>query len=332
MYSSKVKMDLCAFWSFDAYFAGIEELFMDIREQLVNACGAGCVSFDEPMSKHTTFKVGGNADCYVRVSSIEQFVSGMRLLRDNDIDVTILGNGSNVLVSDKGIRGVVFELGRDFSDIGIDRLTDGIEVTAQAGALLSSVGARLLKEGIAGFHWASGIPGSVGGAVYMNAGAYGGEIKDILKEATVLNRNLEVEVRSADSLDLSYRHSALMSEDAYVLSATFALKEGEPEEIKALTDELNKKRRDKQPLEYPSAGSTFKRPEGYFAGKLIEDAGLRGYRVGGASVSVKHCGFVVNDKGACAADIYNLTEDIIRIVRDKFGVTLEREIRLIGEF
>jgi UDP-N-acetylmuramate dehydrogenase len=166
----------------------------------------------------------------------------------------------------------------------------------------------------------------------MNAGAYGGEIKDILKEATVLSKDLDVEVRSLDSLDLSYRHSALMSEEAYVLSATFVLEEGDSKEIKALTDELNKKRRDKQPLEYPSAGSTFKRPEGYFAGKLIEDSGLKGFRVGGASVSSKHCGFVVNDQNATAADIYNLTEEVIKIVKDKFGVTLEREIRLIGEF
>ncbi len=305
---------------------------MDIREQLVNACGVDYVSFDEPMSKHTTFRVGGNADYYIRVSSLDQFVNGIRLLKDNDISITILGNGSNVLVSDKGIRGAVFELGKDFSDVSINRLEDKIEVKAEAGALLSNVGATLLKEGIAGFHWASGIPGSIGGAVYMNAGAYGGEIKDILKEATVLTKDLNVEVRDLDSLDLSYRHSALMSEEAYVLSATFALEEGDPKEIKALTDELNKKRRDKQPLEYPSAGSTFKRPEGYFAGKLIEDSGLKGFRVGGASVSFKHCGFVVNDQNATAADIYNLTEEVIKIVRDKFGVTLEREIRLIGEF
>ncbi|MBQ4232872.1 MAG: UDP-N-acetylmuramate dehydrogenase [Lachnospiraceae bacterium] len=305
---------------------------MDIREQLINACGADYVSFDEPMSKHTTFRVGGNADYYIRVSSLDQFVNGIRLLKDNDISITILGNGSNVLVSDKGIRGAVFELGKDFSDVSINRLEDNIEVKAEAGALLSNVGATLLKEGIKGFHWASGIPGSVGGAVYMNAGAYGGEIKDILKEATVLTKDLNVEVRDLDSLDLSYRHSALMSEEAYVLSATFVLEEGDSKEIKALTDELNKKRRDKQPLEYPSAGSTFKRPEGYFAGKLIEDSGLKGFRVGGASVSSKHCGFVVNDQNATAADIYNLTEEVIKIVKDKFGVTLEREIRLIGEF
>lgn len=313
-------------------FIDIEELIMDIREQLINACGADYVSFDEPMSKHTTFRVGGNADYYIKVSSLDQFVKGIRLLKDNDISITILGNGSNVLVSDRGIRGAVFELGKDFSDISINRLEDRIEVTVEAGALLSNVGAMLLKEGIAGFHWASGIPGSVGGAVYMNAGAYGGEIKDILKEATVLTKDLNVEVRDLDSLDLSYRHSALMSEEAYVLSATFVLEEGDSKEIKVLTDELNKKRRDKQPLEYPSAGSTFKRPEGYFAGKLIEDSGLKGFRVGGASVSSKHCGFVVNDQNATAADIYNLTEEVIKIVKDKFGVTLEREVRLIGEF
>ncbi|MCR4715827.1 MAG: UDP-N-acetylmuramate dehydrogenase [Lachnospiraceae bacterium] len=305
---------------------------MSIIDEIISACGQEYVSVNEPMSRHTTFRVGGNADIFIRVSSKEQLISGLKVCRDSDYPVTILGNGSNVLVSDAGIRGAVFEFGREFADISVVKEDDMAFVTVLSGALLSNVGAYLMKEGIAGFHWASGIPGSVGGACYMNAGAYGGEMKDIIKSVEVLTSDLSVEVRDLESLDLSYRHSALMSEEAYVLSATFALPYGDSETIKAMTDELNQKRRDKQPLEFPSAGSTFKRPEGYFAGKLIEDSGLKGYRVGGASVSTKHCGFVVNDEHGTATDIYKLTEDVKKIVFEKFGVNLEREIRLLGEF
>lgn len=290
------------------------------------------VQLEEPMNQHTTFRVGGNAEYYVSVSSEAELKSGIALCKEYDIPYIVLGNGSNVLVSDKGITGVVFQLDSQFSEVVYEQDKDNWTVTAKAGAMLSVIGAQCLKQEITGFEWAAGIPGTVGGAVYMNAGAYGGEMKDIITEVTVLTKDGQIEKRTVDELDLSYRHSALMAEEAYVLEAVFSLKIGAADKIKATMDDLSQKRRSKQPLEYPSAGSTFKRPEGYFAGKLIEDAGLRGYQVGGAQVSEKHCGFVINKDHATASDVYQLTENVKKIVLEKFGVEMEREIRLIGEF
>lgn len=294
------------------------------------------VQLEEPMSKHTTFRVGGGAEYYVSISSEADLKKGIALCKEYGVSYIVLGNGSNVLVSDQGIKGVVFQLDSNFAEVTYDRVNENGEenwkVTAKAGAMLSVIGAQCLKQSITGFEWAAGIPGTVGGAVYMNAGAYGGEMKDIITEVTVLTKDGEIEKRTVEQLDLSYRHSALMAEEAYVLEAVFQLKAGDVAEIKATMDDLSDKRRSKQPLEYPSAGSTFKRPVGYFAGKLIEDAGLRGYQVGGAQVSEKHCGFVINKDHATATDIYQLTEDVKKIVLEKFGVEMEREIRLIGEF
>lgn len=285
------------------------------------------VHLDEPMKSHTTFKIGGNADVYIDVAKDE--ISDIISLSDEEnVPYTIIGNGSNILVGDKGIRGVTISIGKRMSDIKVD----GTVIVAEAGALLSRTAAAALDNSLSGMEFASGIPGSVGGAVLMNAGAYGGEMKDIIESVEVLTPKGVVEVYAVSDLDLSYRHSKLMETGGIVLSATLRLEEGRAEEIKATMQELNGRRVDKQPLNFPSAGSTFKRPEGYFAGKLIQDAGLRGYRVGGAMVSDKHCGFVVNTGGATASDVRNLIDDVSSKVYGDAKVKLEPEVRFIGEF
>ena len=278
---------------------------------------------DEPMKKHTTFRIGGPADIYVE-PSISQMVPLIAYLKDNSVPFMV--NGSNLLVSDDGIEGVVISMGKNASDIIID---DEI-ITIEAGAMLSSVASRAADAGLSGLEFASGIPGSMGGAVYMNAGAYGGEIKDVLIEANVLTAEGEVKTISCEDLNLSYRHSALMENPGVVLSARIRLEHGDKVAIKAQIDDIRKKRIEKQPLNFPSAGSTFKRPEGYFAGKLIDDAGLRGYTVGGAQVSEKHCGFVVNKSEATAADVLQLMKDVDALVYESFGVHLTPEVRIVG--
>ena len=280
---------------------------------------------DEPMKKHTTFRIGGPADIYVE-PSISQMVPLIAYLKDNSVPFMVIGNGSNLLVSDDGIEGVVISMGKNASDIIID---DEI-ITIEAGAMLSSVASRAADAGLSGLEFASGIPGSMGGAVYMNAGAYGGEIKDVLIEANVLTAEGEVKTISCEDLNLSYRHSALMENPGVVLSARIRLEHGDKVAIKAQIDDIRKKRIEKQPLNFPSAGSTFKRPEGYFAGKLIDDAGLRGYTVGGAQVSEKHCGFVVNKSEATAADVLQLMKDVDAKVYESFGVHLTPEVRIVG--
>ncbi|MBR1623114.1 MAG: UDP-N-acetylmuramate dehydrogenase, partial [Pseudobutyrivibrio sp.] len=239
---------------------------------------------------------------------------------------TIIGNGSNLLVMDDGIEGVVISLGKKASDI----LISGDTIIAEAGALLSQVSNAAADACLTGMEFASGIPGSIGGAVYMNAGAYGGEIKDIIESVLVLTESGEKKVMTAEDLQLSYRYSILMEEGGYVLSAVLKLKSGDKNEIKATIDDIRAKRTEKQPLNFPSAGSTFKRPEGYFAGKLIDDAGLRGYTVGGAQVSKKHCGFVINRDNATAKDVLQLMQDVDSKVYEKFGVHLVPEVRIIG--
>ena len=240
----------------------------------------------------------------------------------------ILGNGSNLLVSDKGYRGVIIEICKKMNEICVE----GNFLKVQAGALLSKVGSAALDAGLAGFEFASGIPGTMGGAVFMNAGAYGGEMKDILTEVTVLDENNEVRVLKKEELELGYRTSIVAKKGYVVLSAKVELKKGNQMEIRERMNELKVQRTTKQPLEYPSAGSTFKRPEGYFAGKLIADAGLRGFQVGGAQVSEKHCGFVINKENATAADIVELMRQIIERVQIEFGVKLEPEVKKLGEF
>lgn len=298
-----------------------------IYETLCGICGAEHVLVREPMSRHTTFRTGGPADLLVQPEA-EQIAPILEVCRKEEIPWTVIGNGSNLLVGDGGIRGVVLEIGKQMSDIVIE----GTVITAGAGAMLSSIASRAAAAELTGMEFASGIPGSLGGAVVMNAGAYGGEMKDILQEVTVLTPEGTVQTLSVEELELSYRHSIIPEKGYLVINAILKLQQGNADEIQSIMDDLKEKRVSKQPLEYPSAGSTFKRPEGYFAGKLIQDAGLRGFRVGGAQVSEKHCGFIINRDQATSTDICQLMQQVSEIVYEKFGVRLEPEVKKIGEF
>ena len=283
----------------------------------------------EPMRKHTTFRVGGEADFFV-MPTIAQIPEVVSLVKECELALTVIGNGSNLLVGDRGIRGVVLELGNHANALSIDPQNAVVE--AEAGVLLSVVANQAARACLTGLEFAAGIPGSLGGGVYMNAGAYGGELKDVIETVTVLTRDGQILERVKEQLDLSYRHSRMMENDEIILKARLQLSTGQQDEIYAKMEELKQKRIEKQPLEYPSAGSTFKRPEGYFAGKLIEDAGLRGFRIGDAQVSEKHCGFVINRGNATAADVLELMKQVDEKVQQKFGVPLEPEVRILGEF
>lgn len=282
---------------------------------------------DEPMSRHTTFRIGGPADYFV-CPDREQIAEVLAFAKKCGMAITVIGNGSNLLVSDKGIRGLVVEIGSAMNQIMVDKN----HITAGAGALLSQVAAKAAAAELGGMEFAAGIPGSVGGAVTMNAGAYGGEMKDILRTVTVLTPEGELKTLDVSEMDLSYRHSCVPEQQYIVLEAEIELGYKPEKEIRAQMEELRNKRIEKQPLEYPSAGSTFKRPEGYFAGKLIMDAGLRGYRVGDAQVSEKHCGFVINRKNASAQEVRQLMQDVQDKVKAQFGVMLEPEVKMLGEF
>lgn len=282
----------------------------------------------EPMKNHTTFRIGGEAELYVIPETIEEIQCTVKAAKEYGTPLFILGNGSNLLVGDRGMDGIVLQIYKNMNKITSSKN----EITAQAGALLSSIAKEAQKQGLTGFEFAGGIPGTFGGAITMNAGAYGGEMIQVLKEATVLTREGEILNLSAGELELGYRTSNVIKCGYTVLSGTISLKKGDPSEIKKQMDEYTLARKTKQPLELPSAGSTFKRPEGYFAGKLIDDAGLRGYQVGGARVSDKHCGFVVNQENATARDVLQLIEDVQKKVKEKFGVDLEPEVKRVGKF
>ena len=299
-----------------------EELIKKIKEIVSEER----VLLNEAMSKHTTFRVGGPCEIFISIKDMKEAEDIIRLLSINGVPYFVIGNGSNLLVADEGYRGAIIEIGKDFSDIEVD----GEYVTAYAGALLVKVASEAYKTGLGGFEFASGIPGTVGGGVFMNAGAYGGELKDIITTVTVLNtETYEICEKTCDEMQFSYRHSIAKEEPYLILKAVFKLNTKNKEEIKARMDELKEQRISKQPLEYPSAGSTFKRPEGYFAGKLIQDAGLKGYSVGGAMVSEKHSGFVINTGNATAKDILTLIEDVRKIVLEKFNVVLEPEVCIL---
>ena len=299
-----------------------------IKQRFCQQLGDECVRFEEPMCDHTTFRIGGPAEVFVMPESYEQIAWVIRQCRQAELPYFILGNGSNLLVSDKGYQGVVVQLYRNFGQI---RVEDS-RIHAQAGALLSGIAAAAREASLTGFEFAGGIPGTLGGAVVMNAGAYGGEMKDVLKEVTVLTPEGGVLTLQADELHMGYRTSVIKEAGYIVLEAVISLEKGDQEEIRSRMQELAGMRTSKQPLSYPSAGSTFKRPEGYFAGKLIMDSGLRGYQVGGAQVSEKHCGFVINTGNATAKDVTTLMSDVQRIVMEKFGVKLEPEVKFLGEF
>ena len=295
--------------------------------ELQNVMGGSGIFMEEPMKKHTTFRVGGPADVLVQPDETA-LVAILALCRQYHVSYSFIGNGSNLLVGDKGIRGVVIEMTDPMGNIEVD----GTKITAQAGAMLSKIANTAASNGLGGMEFAAGIPGSMGGAVTMNAGAYGGEMKDVIQQVTVLTPECEQKVLSREELDLSYRHSCIPKNHFLVLEAELSLTPAPEQEIRAKMAELREKRVEKQPLEYPSAGSTFKRPEGYFAGKLIMDAGLRGYAVGDAQVSEKHCGFVINRGNATAAEILQLMKDVQERVKKQSGVTLEPEVKMIGEF
>ena len=286
------------------------------------------ILIEEPMKKHTTFRIGGPAEYLILPQTAEEIADVVKLCRQEEIPWYIVGNGSNLLVADEGVRGVVIQLLRNFNQIQVE----GCQIRMQAGAQNAAVAKRALDASLTGFEFAAGIPGTIGGAVVMNAGAYGGEMKDILKEVTVLDQNGMIRTIPAEELELGYRASIIARKGYVVLEAVIVLKTGDPKEIKAAMDDLKEKRVTKQPLEYPSAGSTFKRPEGYFAGKLIMDAGLRGFSVGGAQISEKHCGFVINKGNATAKDVTELMDETKKIVMEKFGVALEPEVKRLGQF
>lgn len=299
-----------------------------MREELSKMIEESRILVDEPMSKHTTFRVGGPADYFIEAKSAEEIENIILLCKERQVPYYILGNGSNLLVGDKGYRGVIIQIYRSMNDVTID----GDVITAQAGALLSRVANEALAAELAGFEFAAGIPGTLGGAVVMNAGAYGGEMKDVLIEVTALTGDGNVVTIPKEDLELGYRTSVVAKKGYIVLEAKIQLQKGDATQIKARMDELKEQRVTKQPLEFASAGSTFKRPEGYFAGKLIQDADLRGFRVGDAQVSEKHCGFVINRGNATAAEIVELMTQVADKVEEKFHVRLEAEVKRLGEF
>ena len=282
--------------------------------------------YNEPMSRHTTFRVGGPADVMAFPESAEQLCAVLEAAKVCGVPVLVMGNGSNMIVRDGGIRGLVVVLGERFAKIDVN----GTEIIAQAGASLARVAATAQAAGLTGLEFSSGIPGTLGGGCAMNAGAYGGQLSDALVDARVY-LNGEIRTLTLEEMQMGYRSTLPLREGGIVLEARFALKEDDGEAIMARMKDLNARRRDKQPLNFPSAGSTFKRPEGYFAGALIEQSGLKGASVGGAQVSEKHAGFIVNTGNATAKDITDLIAHVQRVVLEKFGVRLETEVRIIGE-
>lgn len=284
------------------------------------------IKIDEKLSGYVNFKVGGPADILLIPDSKEQVKKSIYICRENNIPVYVIGNGSNILVRDGGFRGVVISLK------GVHNVTVNDErIEAECGAMLKEVSDKAMENSLTGFEFACGIPGTIGGAVFMNAGAYDGEISHVVESAEVIDENCNIINLTNEELDFGYRSSLVMKKGYIVLSAVFKLKKGQVKTIKELVNDLTNKRESKQPLEYPSAGSTFKRPTGYFAGKLIQDAGLKGYSIGGAAVSEKHSGFVINKGNATAKDITDLIEHIQYEVKKQFGVDLHTEVRIIGE-
>ena len=299
-----------------------------VIEEIKKMFPSDIVFENEPMKKHTTFCVGGEAELYIRIKQISQLQQLMPYLTESKIPYFIIGNGSNLLVSDKGFNGVIIEIGNDFSGVSIENN----RVKAKAGTLLSKVSNYAMKESLSGIEFASGIPGTIGGAVVMNAGAYDGEMKQVIKEVMLLCPNGKIITLSNDEMQFGYRFSIVKKDPYVVLEVVLELDKKEQKVIKEKMEDFANRRREKQPLEYPSAGSTFKRPKGYYAGKLIMDNDLMGFKIGGAQVSEKHCGFIINKDNATAKDIYLLVKEVQRRVKETSGVILEPEVIFLGEF
>ena len=303
---------------------------MPIEELLAARLENSRIMLNEPMSRHTSFKTGGPCDVAVVPRDINDLRNTILLANMTKTPYYIIGNGSNVLVSDAGVRGIVILTEEIEEHFSIEEQEDKAIVEASAGMSIIKVAMEVSRRGFAGLEFAAGIPGTVGGAVFMNAGAYGGEIKDCLKSVKVMDSDANYFEMQAEELDLSYRHSIIGEKKLFIVSAVFEPERGDAKSLLEEIAAFNKARKEKQPLEYPSAGSTFKRPEGYFAGKLIQDAGLRGFAVGGACVSEKHCGFVINKDNATSTDIYNLICEVSDRVYKNSGVRLEPEVRMLG--
>ena len=295
-------------------------------DKLREIVGADSVKENENMAEHTTFKCGGNASLYIAPNSTDELVKVLEVLRTENYPYMVIGNGSNLLVKDSGYNGAIVEVDKKIGEIDVR----GEEIIVEAGAKLSKVATIAMESDLAGFEFAHGIPGNMGGAVVMNAGAYGGEMKDVLKWVKVVDQNGEIKTLENEELELGYRTSRVMKEKMIVLEACIKLELGIMGEIADVMALLMSKRKASQPLEYPSAGSTFKRPEGYYAGKLVQDAGMKGYRVGDAMVSEKHSGFVINCGNATATDVIQVIKDVQAKVKEDFGVDLEPEVRIIG--
>jgi len=297
----------------------------NVYQEIINRLGAENVREREPMAQHLSMRVGGEASYFLTPQTDEDAAFLIKTLNKNNINYYVMGNGSNIIVKDQGYDGVIVQLLDNFKGVTVE----GTKVRARAGVKLKELANIIMDNSLTGFEFASGIPGTLGGAICMDAGAYDGEMKDVVKEVKLLDKQGNILVFSNEEMDFSYRHSICSSGDYVVLEALLELKEGNKEEIKAKTDDFTERRRDKQPLEYPSCGSTFKRPEGYFAGKLIMDSGLKGASVGGASVSRKHCGFIINENNATATDVLGLIELVKRTVKEQQGVELECEVKII---
>lgn len=284
--------------------------------------------YDEPMRNHTSFCLGGPAKLLIKPKDEETLIEILREIKKNNYNFYILGNCTNIIVKDKGFDGIIIKLKNKLKDL---KKVSDTEIYAGAGVSLKKVSEFAMENALTGLEFAHGIPGSLGGGVVMNAGAYDGEMKNVIKSVRLLDENFKVTEVSCQDMNFSYRHSLVQERDLIVLGATFSLSPGNKDDIREKYEEFDKRRADKQPLDLPSAGSTFKRPSGYFAGKLIDDSGLRGFTHNGAGISEKHCGFVVNKNNATAKDVLETIEIVQKVVHDKFGVNLEREVKIIGD-
>lgn len=298
----------------------LEKDIKEIEEKII---------FDEPMKKHTSFKIGGKADLFIKVQTIQELTMAIEYAKQKKYPITIIGNGSNFLVLDKGIRGIVIKI--DIQNLKIEKLKNYVQITVGAGYKMMALAIKLANEGISGMEELSGIPGSIGGAIYMNAGAYGKEMKDIVLETTCINQEGQIIKLTNKEQEFSYRNSIFSQKKYIIIETKLKLEYGEKEQIKKKMNTYLNSRKEKQPLEYPSAGSTFKRKEGIITAKLIDECGLKGYQIGGAKVSEKHAGFIINYKDATAEDILKLIKYVKEKVYDKFQITIEEEIKIVGE-